>query len=130
MKKSFNSILSLLAIFISFFLASCASQTRLPSNGQKALESYWQSLPSYPNITYQILHAWPGATTAETITPWAPNMEVWCVETEIIAAEDSSIIGGTVTWILMRNDKKANWTATMLAMMSSIWPYEACGEAP
>lgn len=49
---------------------------------------------------------------------------------EITAAEDESIIGETVTWIVFRNDEEADWNAAMLATMSSLWPYEACGNGP
>jgi hypothetical protein len=130
MKKSINSTLSLVAIFVSIFLTSCSSPTRLPPDVEKALNAYWQSLPSYPSITYQILQVWPSAAPAETITPWAPSMEVWCVETEITVAEDVSLVGETVTWIVIRDDEDADWIAAMLATMSSTWPYEACGEGP
>ena len=57
-------------------------------------------------------------------------MEIWCVETEIITADDTSIIGEPVTWIVTRNDEKSNWQSAMLATMSSTWPYEACGRGP
>jgi hypothetical protein len=130
MRKSLNSILSWVVIFVSIFLASCSSPNRLPPAAESALEAYWQSLPSYPTITQQILQVWPGVVPVETVTTWGSNMEIWCVETEITAAEDVSIVGETVTWIVFRNDEQANWIAAMLATMSSIWPYEACGKTP
>ena len=129
MKKSVNSIALLLVFFITIFLSSCSRPAQLPTDTRKALEAYWQSLPSDPNLNYQIIQAWLGAVPEETTTP-APNMEVWCVETEITAATDASIIGETVTWIIFRNDKKADWDTAMLATMSSLWPYEACGKEP
>jgi hypothetical protein len=130
MKKSVIFAVSLYVIFVGVFLSSCSPPTRLPTDANRALEDYWQSLPSDPTLTYQILQVWQGVVPAETITPWAPNMEVWCVETEITAATDASIIGETVTWIVIRNDEKADWNVAMLATMSSIWPYEACGKGP
>ncbi len=125
MKKFLSARLLLVAIFLGVFLASCSSTKPFPPDAERALEAYWQSLPSYPTITYQTLQAWPGV---ETTTAWAPNMEVWCVETEITAAEDASLIGETLTWIVMRDNQDADWTAAMLATMSSTWPYEACGK--
>jgi hypothetical protein len=130
MKKSVNSTLSLFMIFVSIFLSSCSSPTRLPPDANSTLEAYWQSLPSEPTLTYQILQVWPGIVPAETTESSAQNMDVWCVETEITAAKDASIVGETVTWIVIRNDEKADWNVAMLATMSSIWPYEACGNGP
>ncbi len=124
MKKFLNAILPLVAIFLSIFLASCSSSSSLPLDAERALEAYWQSLPSYPNITHQTLQAWPGVASADMM----PDMEVWCVETEIIAAEDVELIGETLIWIVIRDNEDADWTATMLATMSSLWPYEACGK--
>ena len=130
MKKSVNFAVPLFVIFASIFLSSCSSPTRLPKDANRALEAYWQSLPSDPTLIYQILQVWPGVVPAETMTPKAPNMEIWCVETEITAAKDSSIVGETVIWIVIRNDEEADWKVAMLATMSSIWPYEACGKGP
>ena len=124
MKKFLNAILPLVAIFLSIFLASCSSPSALPPEAERALEAYWQSLPSYPNISYQMRQAWPGVVSAEMI----PNMEVWCVETEITEAEDIELISETLTWIVIRENEDADWTAAMLATMSSLWPYEACGK--
>lgn len=111
-------------------LSACSPPSQFPTDAKRALEDYWQSLPSDPTPTYQILEAWQGDVPAETSTTLAPNMEVWCVETKITAATDASIIGETVTWIVIRNDDKADWNVAMLATMSSIWPYEACGKGP
>jgi len=132
MKKFANLTLPLFVIFAGILLSSCSTQTRLPTDVKKALETYWQSLPSDPTLTYHILQVWPGVVPAETITPWAPDsdMEIWCVETEIIAAKDVSIIGETMIWFAIRNDEKADWNVAMLATMSSTWPYEACGKRP
>jgi len=128
MEKSVNSAVSLFVIFAGIFLSSCSSPTRLPTDANRALEAYWQSLPSDPSLTYQILQVWPGVVPAKTMPPGAQNMEIWCVETEITVAKDSSIIGETVIWIVIRNDIGADWNVAMLAAMSSTWPYEACGK--
>lgn len=130
MRKSPNAILSLVVIVVSILLNSCSSPNRLPPAAESALEAYWQSLPSYPTITHQIRQVWRGVVPADSTTPQSPNMEVWCVVAEITAAEDESIIGETVTWIVFRNDEEADWNAAMLATMSSLWPYEACGNGP
>ena len=130
MKKSTYALLPSILIFVSVFLNSCSSPNRLPQAAEKALETYWQSLPSYPTITNQIQQVWPGVVPAETIMPLSSNMDIWCVITEITAADDVSIIGENVTWIVFRNDEGADWTAAMLATMSALWPYEACGTGP
>ncbi|HKJ37221.1 MAG TPA: hypothetical protein VJ972_00470 [Anaerolineales bacterium] len=128
MKRSVNSVVFLIVFFITIFLASCSQPAQLPTDARGALENYWQSLPSDPNLTHQIIQAWPGDVPEETTTSKTPNIEVWCVEAEITTATDASIIGETVTWIMFRNDEKADWDVAMLATMSSIWPYEACGK--
>jgi hypothetical protein len=130
MKKSPNPILSLALIIVSIYLSACSSPNELPPAAEKALEAYWQSLPSYPTLRHQIRQAWPGVISAKTATSLSPNMDVWCVVSEITAAEDSSIIGEKLTWIVFRNDEETDWNAAMLATMSSIWPYEACGNGP
>ena len=127
MKKS---VVLLLVIFLVIFLSSCSQPAQLPTDARKALEAYWRSLPSDPNLTHQIIKAWPSVVPEKTTTPWAPAMEVWCIETEITAATDTSIIGETVTWIMLREDEKADWDVAMLATMSSTWPYEACRKEP
>ncbi|UCH60670.1 MAG: hypothetical protein JSV61_04105 [Anaerolineales bacterium] len=130
MKKSINATMYLAVIFMSIFLTYCSSPTQLPPDAEKALESYWQSLPSHPTITHQILQVWQGVVPAETTTPRTSIFEVWCVETEITEAVEVSIIGETVTWIVFRDDEEADWMVAMLATMSSTWPYEACGKGP
>ena len=127
MKKS---VVFFLVIFSVIFLSSCSQPAQLPADAREALDAYWQSLPSDPNLTHQILQAWQGSTPEETTAPQVPIMEVWCVETEITAAKNDSIIGASVTWIVIRNDENADWSAAMLATMSSTWPYEACGKGP
>ena len=125
MKKS---VVFLLVIFSVIFLSSCSQPAQLPAGARDALEAYWRSLPSDPNLTHQILQAWQGSTPEETTAPQVPIMEVWCVETEITAATDTSIVGDTITWIIIRNEERADWGVAMLATMSSTWPYEACGK--
>jgi hypothetical protein len=120
----------LFVFLVGILLSSCISAAQLPTDAQNTLEAYWQSLPSDPTLTYQIRQAWPGAVPVETSTPWAPNMEAWCVETEITAAKDALTIGEMIIWIVIQNDDKAEWQVAMLATMSSIWPYEACGKGP
>ena len=123
-------VVFLFVIFLAIFISSCTQPAQLPTDARGALEAYWQSLPSDPNLTHQIIQAWPGNIPEETTAPGVSIMEVWCVETGIIAATDASIIGETITWIMFRNDEKADWNVAMLATMSSTWPYEACGEKP
>ena len=127
MKKT---VVFLFIVILAIFISSCTQPAQLPTDARGALEAYWQSLPSDPNLTHQIIQAWPGDVSEETTTPGALNMEVWCVETEITAAADISIVGDTITWIIIRNEERASWDVAMLATMSSTWPYEACGEKP
>lgn len=130
MKKSIIFAVPMFVFVAGIYLSSCSPPSQFPTDAKRALKDYWQSLPSDPTPTYQILEAWQGDVPAETSTTLAPNMEVWCVETKITAATDASIIGETVTWIVIKNDDKADWNVAMLATMSSIWPYEACGKGP
>ena len=130
MKRYLKSAVFLFTLFITIILSSCSRPTQLPTDARRALEAYWQSLPSDPNLTYQIIQAWPGNVPDKTKTPEAPTTDIWCVETEITAATDVSIICAPITWIIIWNDKKVDWDVAMLAMMSSTWPYEACGEEP
>ena len=112
--------------FSSIFLSSCFSELQLPRDAHETLNAYWHSLPSDSRVKYQISRVWSGDTAAEDLASWAPEMEIWCVETEVASSEDLPSIGDRLTWIIFRNNKNEPWSVSLLAVMSSIWPYEAC----
>ena len=114
----------------SLGLSSCSRLPQLPDGARDALIEYWESLPSYPGVEHRIIRAWSGVTPAEDLTAGVPLMEVWCVEAEISSAVDPSVDGNLLVWIVTRENQEPRWSAALLASMSSIWPYQACGEAP
>lgn len=120
----------LFAVLVSAIhgLGACSDPQQLPNGARDALNAYWKSLPSYPGVENRIVRSWPGEASSEG--PTAPLMETWCVEAEISSADDPSVDGELLVWIVMRDNPEAAWSAALLASMSSIWPYQACGEAP
>ena len=110
----------------SVFLSSCFQINQLPQDARAALDAYWQSLPSASKVNHQIVRAWRGDTSSEEFTPGTAPTQIWCVETQITSAEDLTTVGERLTWIVFRENKTANWSAYLLAAMSSTWPYEAC----
>lgn len=111
---------------LSVFLASCFQNNQLPKDAQAALVAYWQSLPSESRVNHQIVRAWRGTTSSEEFASGTVPTQIWCVETQIISSADSSTIGERLTWIVFWEKETAKWSATLLAVMSSTWPYEAC----
>lgn len=109
-------------ILIILLLAGC-STAALPDDARQALEDYWNALPSEPSLERAIVRSWEGEPT-----DLGPG-EVWCVEAEV-ASDDPELDGTTAKWIVMRSDGNAEWSAILLAAMSSLWPYEACGVSP
>ena len=110
------------ALILALTLVAC-STIAFPDDARQALEDYWDALPSEPSLELTIGRSWEGEPT-----DIGPD-EVWCVEAE--AASDDAEADGTVAkWIVMRNDGETEWSVAMLATMSSLWPYEACGVAP
>jgi hypothetical protein len=91
--------------------------------------AYWESLPSYPSVENRIIRAWPGEAT-EDLTSGVLPTEIWCVEAEISSAADPSVDGELLVWIVTRENQEARWSAALLASLSSLWPSQACGEAP
>jgi hypothetical protein len=124
--KSLKIILMVVFYSLSIFLSSCSQVPQLPEGAQETLDAYWQSLPSAPGIRHHIIRAWSGATSSEELTSRVTSMEIWCVEAEITSSEDLDLDGERLIWIVFRENEKANWSASMLATMSSTWPYEVC----
>ena len=128
-KRSHKIIWFTVFLAVILNLSSCSKPSQLPENASDALHAYWQSLPA-SGVEHQIKRAWPGKISAEEILSSTPTMEVWCVEAEISSTVDRSINGELLVWIVMRENKDSQWSAVLLAAMSSTWPYEACGMAP
>ena len=121
----------LIAVLVCAGLAfvACSASSQLPESARDALVAYWESLPSYPSVENRVIRAWPGEAI-EDLTSEAPPMEVWCVEAEISSADDPSIDGELLMWIVLREKQEARWSATLQASLSSLWPSQACGEPP
>ena len=109
-------------ILIVLLLAAC-STAAFPDDARQALEDHWNALPSEPSLQLAIVRSWEGEPT-----DLGPG-EVWCVEAEA-TSDDAEVNGTTAKWIVMRSDGDAKWSVAMLATMSSLWPYEACGVSP
>ncbi|MFC2028925.1 hypothetical protein ACFLTX_03255 [Chloroflexota bacterium] len=114
---------------VILILSSCSKPSQLPDDARNALHAYWQSLPT-SGVENHIKRAWPGTISAEVLPSSTPTMEIWCVEAEISSKVEPSINGELLIWIVMRENKDRQWSAALLASMSSTWPYEACGRAP
>jgi hypothetical protein len=121
----------MIAVLVSagFGSSSCSRSPQLPEGARDALVAYWESLPSHPGVENRILRAWPGEAPTEDLTSGIPLMEVWCVEAEISSADDPSVDGELLVWIVTRENQGGRWSAALLASLSSTWPYQACGEA-
>ena len=128
-KASAMVLLIALHFCASLVFVACSTSPQLPESAEDALAAYWESLSSYPSVENRIVRAWPGGAN-EDLAPEAPLMETWCVEAEISSPDDASVDGERLVWIVIRENEEARWTAALLASMSSIWPYQACGEAP
>jgi hypothetical protein len=115
---------------VSLLLASCTTPSELPNNANEALLDYWASLPSPSGFEHHIIQAWQGANLTENMVTLAAEMEIWCVETRISAPNDPTVDGEKLIWIVIRENQEAQWNAALLATMSSLWPYEACGSVP
>lgn len=128
MKASSRILLAAVLVSAGLGLPSCSGVQQFPNGARDALTAYWESLPSHPGVENRIIRAWPGEETTEDAS--ARSKEVWCVEAEVSSADDPSVDGELLVWIVIREDEQTHWSAALLATMSSIWPYQACGEAP
>jgi hypothetical protein len=125
-RESNKIVLIVMICSLSILLSSCFQINQLPPDAQAALNAYWQSLPSASRVNHQIVRAWRGATSSEEFTSGTAPTQIWCVETQITSSEDLTTVGERLTWIVFQENKTAKWSATLLAAMSSTWPYEAC----
>jgi hypothetical protein len=123
MAGRYRTIILIFTVFSAgFFLAACDGDLRLPQEARQALAAYWDSLPSDAGITHTITRAWPGVSAEN------PDLEIWCVEAEMSAPGNPAVDGERMIWIVLRNKAERSWSAALLATMSSMWPYEACGQ--
>jgi hypothetical protein len=114
---------------LSLLLASC-TPPKMPADAEEAILAHWASLPSPPGLEHQIIQVWQGAAPKQETITLPPGMETWCVEASISAPSDPAVDGETLIWIVIRENQEARWNAALLATMSSLWPYEACGKVP
>ena len=126
----YSKIIILLAslLSLSLFLASCSSKQKLPQSALDKLEEQWQLLPSGKSNDLHIIRAWPGEKPTEQSLANSRNMEIWCVELEMYLVIDNAEESQEMLWIVTRPGKDAEWSAAPLMIMSSSWPYEACGD--
>lgn len=113
----------------SLGFSSCSRSPQFPDDARDALMAYWEALPSDPEVENRIIRAWPGETNEDLDLAARPK-EVWCVEAEIYSAKDPSVDGERLMWIVTRENREARWSAALLASLSSLWPYQACGNGP
>lgn len=114
-----------LLMALALGVAACVD-TGLPGGVRAALTTYWDSLPTDARIDHRITRAWQGATDLELPEGELPPVDIWCVETETSAADDPSVDGTRLVWIVTRRTGEVGWTPAMLATLSSTWPSEAC----
>lgn len=117
---------SALVLFAAIALASCtASRIRQEAIGD--VTARWDSLPESTTHNLAVVRAWRGTRPSEH----PRSMEVWCVETEIVAKTDAEATPESLLWIATRPGKRGDWGSAPLMTLSSTWPYEACrGQAP
>jgi hypothetical protein len=120
MRRTATAMLAVLVLGV----AACGN-AGLPGDARDALESYWGSLPSDTGIEYRVTRAWQGERVGGLPSGELAPTDVWCVETET-AADDPSLDGSRLVWIVSREDAETQWTPALLVTLSANWPYEAC----
>lgn len=121
------AILIISLVSISLVLASCSVNEQLPQSALDTLEEQWQALPMGKNNDLSIIRSWLGKKTTEQLPPESSKMETWCVELEMPEDLDPSGEFKSMIWIVTRQNTESDWSAAPLMIMSSSWPYEACG---
>lgn len=109
-------------------LSSCSVFRTAPDDARAALLDYWDSLPSDPGVEHRINRVWAGDVTAHDPELGAPPIEVWCVEAEMSSPDDPTLDDVPAIWFVTRQAGEGRWSVSLLAAMSSTWPYEACEE--
>ena len=121
-----KAILQCGALF-PILLAACAAPDGLPTAALQALMDQWRALPGSQNADLEILRAWLGEPP-HSLAPGSPPLEVWCVEVQTTEGQAGVDPSEPFIWIVTRQGREAPWQAAWLLTMSSLWPYEACGE--
>ena len=131
MRKYFRfAILITGLVSLSLILASCSTKKQLPQNALDKLEEQWQALPMGKNDDLSIIRSWLGKKPTEQLPPESSEMETWCVEIKMPEYLDTSEEFKSMIWIVTRQNKETDWSAAPLMILSSSWPYEACGVGP
>lgn len=126
MMKKFILLLSLLAA--GLLIVACAPAPQMPASAVESLTNSWQSIPGSATHELTILRAWPGEAPQESNPDMLLPEEVWCVETNLSSIEGNTTDPEAFIWIVTRTNPDAEWQAAPLMIMSSLWPYQACGE--
>ncbi len=101
------------------------SASQFPDSARTALLAYWDSLPTDPDVEHRIIEAWLGQPPDEEPSVGTSPIAIWCVEAEI-SSDEPDVDGSRMVWIVTRRGEESNWSAALLASLSSTWPYEAC----
>lgn len=129
-KNLFVKYSILMLMLICMTAVSCRGNAKLPEDARESLEKQWASLAIGENTELNIVSAKPGRKPVHTATDDLVEQETWCVEVSLpdeLIVEDGP---ATMTWVVTRLDNKSDWVSSPLMIMSSLWPYEACGETP
>jgi hypothetical protein len=128
MGKYFRTLTLLVSLIcLGFLLVSCSVKNRLPQSALDKLKEAWAASPYLSISDLNILKTWPGEISAEESSDEFAAMEIWCVEVEMPPDPDSTGEPLPMIWFINRNDPQSEWTVAPLMIMSSSWPYEACG---
>lgn len=118
-----------IAALLALAMSSCSPGPWLPAAARQALEQAWNAIPGEVGDLH-IVRAWSGKGPAEELTPWAPDMQTWCVEVKPPADPGAAASPELAIWVVTKPDAESDWSAGMLLTMSSLWPYQACEPAP
>jgi len=121
-----KSLLFPLLLVGSILLNACATP-QIPHSAVDVLNAYWGSLPGGATQDLTIVRAWPGKTPSGNSLSMSDSMEIWCVETRLSNKPGVSNESDSMLWIVTRSSKDAEWESAPLMIMSSTWPYQACG---
>ncbi len=130
----------LLALSLAACACACArsAEADLPAAAREAVLA--QMTPYYSSQAVQqglydevpeirINRAWRGKEGAYPAGD-SGQPEVWCVELTVEGTREGVPSTDSQVWIVTRNPGQTEWGAGLVMVMSSIWPYEACGLWP
>lgn len=128
-KLTRQALVLAVAILLALAAIACAPKPPLPDDARLALEQYWNTLSPESAADLHIVRAWQGKAPPDELAP-GTFAQMWCVEAESPATQESGAKTDRTVWIVTRSDENAPWSVAMLFTMSSLWPYQACGLAP